>query len=126
MKNVRVLDCTLRDGGRIIDCAFQNQEIKEISQRLADAKIDIIELGFLRDWRKVEYKGNSTFFTDVDQIRPFVNRNKKNIIYAAFVDFGMPDIRRYIREWKRSTDVVFTKEFRKYCLRNCMKMISRL
>ena len=92
MKNVRGLDCTLRDGGRIIDCAFQNQEIKEISQRLADAKIDIIELGFLRDWRKVEYKENSTFFTDVDQIRPFVNRNKKNIIYAAFVDFGMCDI----------------------------------
>ena len=92
MKNVRVLDCTLRDGGRIIDCAFPKQEIKEISQRLADAKIDIIELGFLRDWRKVEYKGNSTFFTDVDQIRPFVNRNKKNIIYAAFIDFGMCDI----------------------------------
>ena len=37
----------------------------------------------------------------------------------------MPDIRRYIREWKRSTDAVFTKESRKYCLRNCMKMISR-
>lgn len=92
MKNIRILDCTLRDGGRIIDCAFDDQETKEISNRLADAKIDIIEVGFLRDWRKVDYKGNSTFFTDVDQIRPFVNRNKKNTIYAAFIDYGMCDI----------------------------------
>ena len=92
MKNVRVLDCTLRDGGRIINCAFPNQEAKEISYRLADAKIDIIEIGFLRDWRKVDYKGDSTFFTDVDQMRPFVDKSKKNTIYAAFVNFGMCDI----------------------------------
>lgn len=92
MKNVRVLDCTLRDGGRIIDCAFPDQEVKEISCRLANAKIDVIEIGFLRDWRKIEYKGNSTFFTDVEQMRPFVNRSKKNTLYTAFIDFGMCDI----------------------------------
>lgn len=92
MKNVRVLDCTLRDGGRIIDCAFPDREIKEIAFRLSEAKIDIVEVGFLRDWRKVHYQGNSTFFTDVDQIRPFVNRERKNTIFAAFIDFGMCDI----------------------------------
>lgn len=92
MKNIRILDCTLRDGGRIINCAFEDQETKEISNRLADAKIDIIEVGFLRDWRKVDYKGNSTFFTDVDQIKSFVNKDKKNTIYAAFIDYGMCDI----------------------------------
>ena len=26
MKKIRILDCTLRDGGRIINCAFKNQE----------------------------------------------------------------------------------------------------
>ena len=92
MKNVRVLDCTLRDGGRIIDCAFDDNETKDISNRLANAKIDIIEVGFLRDWRKVNYKGNSTFFTDVDQIRPFLNKEKKKTVYTAFIDFGMCDI----------------------------------
>lgn len=92
MKNIRILDCTLRDGGRIIDCAFEDQETREISFRLADAKIDIVELGFLRDWRKINYKGNSTFFTDVDQICPFINKEKNTTIYTAFVDFGMFDI----------------------------------
>lgn len=92
MKNIRILDCTLRDGGRIIDCAFPDQEIKEISDKLANAKIDIVEVGFLRDWKKVEYKGNSTFFTDVDQIRPFVDKSKTNVLYVAFIDYGMCDI----------------------------------
>lgn len=92
MKNVRILDCTLRDGGRIIDCAFPDTETKEISRRLAEAKIDIIEVGFLRDRRKVNYQGNSTFFTDVDQIRPFIDKEKKGILYTAFIDYGMCDI----------------------------------
>lgn len=92
MKNVRVLDCTLRDGGRIIDCAFEDQEIKEIAQRLEEANIDIIEVGFIRDGRKVHYEGNSTFFTDVNQIKPFIKRDNPNAIYTAFIDYGMCDI----------------------------------
>lgn len=91
MKNVRILDCTLRDGGRIINCAFPDEETVDIIKRLRNAKIDIVEVGFLRDARKVDYQGNSTFFTDVDQIRPFVNKDKK-VLYTAFIDYGMCDI----------------------------------
>lgn len=91
MKNVRILDCTLRDGGRIIDCAFPNREIREITSRLAKAKIDIVEVGFLRDWRNVNYVGDSTFFTATEQIIPFLDKSKKNVMYVAFVDYGMFD-----------------------------------
>lgn len=89
MKNIKLLDCTLRDGGRIIDCAFRDEEIKSITTRLTDAKIDIIEVGFLRDSRNVNYCGNSTFFTDVDQIKPFLHKGAAE--YVAFVDYGMFD-----------------------------------
>lgn len=91
MRNVRLLDCTLRDGGRIIDCAFPNDEIRGISDGLADAKVDIVEVGFLRDASRVDYRGGSTFFTDVDQIRPFVDRGRRNVLYVAFIDYGMFD-----------------------------------
>jgi 4-hydroxy 2-oxovalerate aldolase len=87
---IKVLDCTLRDGGRIINCAFKDSYIKEVSSGLAEAKIDIVEIGFLRDCRQMEYLGNSTFFTDVEQIVPFV-RKDCNTMYVAFVDFGMYD-----------------------------------
>ncbi len=91
MKNINVLDCTLRDGGRIIDCAFPDQEIKEITKKLVNAKIDIVEVGFLRDSRNVKYKGNSTFFTDVEQIIPFLDKSLQNSMYVAFIDYGMFD-----------------------------------
>lgn len=90
MKNVRILECTLRDGGRVINCEFPDDEIRNMTLRLADAKLDIIEVGFLRDYHNVTYKGNSTFFTDVDQIKPFLHKNG-HTLYVAFVDFGMFD-----------------------------------
>lgn len=91
MKNIRVLDCTLRDGGRIIDCAFPNEEIDALSEKLSNAKVDIIEIGFLRDRRNTIYEGNSTFFTDVNQIKPFIHKGKHNTMYVAFIDYGMFD-----------------------------------
>jgi len=90
MKNINILDCTLRDGGRVFDCAFLNNEIRQIAKKLADSKIDVVEVGFLRDKKEVEYKGNSTFFTDADQIRPFLDKSK-NCMYVAFIDYGMFD-----------------------------------
>ena len=91
MKNVRILDCTLRDGGRIFNCAFPDHEIEELISRLAKAKIDIIEVGFLRDEKVIEYKGNSTFFTSIEQIVPLLDRTSKNAMYTVFIDYGMYD-----------------------------------
>ena len=91
MRNIKVLDTTLRDGGRVIDCHFPDNEILDISKRLAASKIDIIEVGFLRDWRKVNYQGNSTFFTSVDQMKPFIDHANGKSIYVAFIDYGLFD-----------------------------------
>lgn len=113
MKNIQILDCTLRDGGRIIDCAFPDEEIREVSKKLANAKIDIIEVGFIRDNRKVDYKGNSTFFTDIDQMRPFVDKTKGNAVYVAFIDFGMCNIEELKKRDGTSIDGIrfgFTKK----------------
>ncbi len=90
MKNIRVLDCTLRDGGRVINCAFPDDETRGITAGLTEAKIDIIEVGFLRDHRNVNYNGNSTFFTDTEQIIPFLPEDRK-ALYTAFIDYGMFD-----------------------------------
>ena len=43
MNNVKLLDCTLRDGGRIINCEFQDLQTKRIIYDLQQAGIDIIE-----------------------------------------------------------------------------------
>lgn len=89
--NIKLLDCTLRDGGRILDCAFSYNEIKQITEKLTLARLDIVEVGFLRDRAKVRYTGNSTFFTDVEQITPFIPQRNKSTKYVAFIDYGMFD-----------------------------------
>jgi 4-hydroxy 2-oxovalerate aldolase len=112
MKNVKILDCTLRDGGRIINCAFKDAQIKRIAKNLADANIDIIEMGFLRDARNVKYEGNSTFFTCTEQIEPFIMRQQSEL-YVAFIDYGMFDFNTLSEYTGNSIDgirVGFTKK----------------
>lgn len=91
MRNISILDCTLRDGLRIIDCEFSDNKIKDVAKELTIAGIDVIEMGFLRDVRKVNYKGDSTFFTKASQISPFIPNSRQNKLYTAFIDYGMFD-----------------------------------
>ena len=62
---IEILDCTLRDGGRLIDCAFRDGQTRGIVERLMQANIDIIEVGFLRE--KAVYTGDSTFFHRIEE-----------------------------------------------------------
>lgn len=49
MNNIKILDCTLRDGGFVNDWNFGHHAIYNICNRLISANIDIVELGFLND-----------------------------------------------------------------------------
>lgn len=86
MKNVKLLDTTLRDGARIIDGEFSDAQIAGITSQLVRANIDIIEMGFLRG--NVEYNGNSIFFSRLEQIEKFIPQKRGNSMYVAFSDYG--------------------------------------
>ncbi len=112
MNNICLLDCTLRDGGRIIDCQFGEDEISGIIRNMEGSNIDIIEVGFIRDGRKKEYVAGSTFFTDVRQIQKYLGP-RNNTIYTAFIDYGMCDIDNLGEYDGKSVDGIrfgFTKE----------------
>ena len=47
MNNVKILDCTLRDGGYVNEWKFGKKAIKHILFNLAKSNTDIIECGFL-------------------------------------------------------------------------------
>lgn len=91
MKGVRILDCTLRDGGRVIDCLFGDKTISDIAKDLTLSGIDIVEMGFLRDSKIIEYHGEHTFFNKVSQIAPFIPAERKDAVYVAFIDLNMYD-----------------------------------
>lgn len=86
MRHVKVLDCTLRDGGYLIDAVFGDETIKGMIQRFTNAGINVIECGFLKD---EPHKKNSTIFSDVDEVREYLPENKtSNTSYVLLADYS--------------------------------------
>ncbi len=87
MRNIKLLDCTLRDGGFVNDWNFGYQNIISIFNRLVKSNIDIIELGFIDD-RRVFNKNKtinpSTSSFDII----FSQQDKKNSIVVGMIDYG--------------------------------------
>ncbi|GAA0378662.1 aldolase catalytic domain-containing protein [Paenibacillus motobuensis] len=86
---LRILDCTLRDGGYINDWQFGNQNIKDVLSSLTKANIDIIECGFLED---SVYNQERSFYSDVDQIEKLLPNERGDTEYVAMARFGFLDI----------------------------------
>lgn len=85
MKRVNILDCTLRDGGYLIDSQFGNTAIKGIIRGLTESGIDVIECGFLKD--EPHQEGN-TVFNNASQIRPFLPEDRRNASYVCLADYS--------------------------------------
>lgn len=80
MSPIKLLDCTLRDGGYINDWNFGYPTIKSIIKKLVDSQVDYVEVGFLRD---CEYDRNKTLYNNCAQIQPVLPQKKGNTIFTA-------------------------------------------
>lgn len=85
MKGVKLLDCTLRDGAYIVDGNFGDNSIKGIIRKLDEARVDIIECGWLKD---SEHKTDSTYFHLPSDLTPYIQNKNKNIIYSVMIDYN--------------------------------------
>ena len=47
--NIKLLDCTLRDGGYVNNFNFGEENINTIVNNLSTTNVDLIELGFLKN-----------------------------------------------------------------------------
>lgn len=63
---IKVLDCTLRDGGYVNNWEFGFENIQYIVSHLSSAKLDYIECGFLKD---VKYNHDKTVFSNIEQLQ---------------------------------------------------------
>ncbi|MEH7612543.1 aldolase catalytic domain-containing protein [Gottfriedia acidiceleris] len=83
MNNIKLLDCTLRDGGYINNWNFGKRTVKKVVEKLTQSNIDIIECGFLRD---VVYDNDTTIFNDIENIKELIQPKNKDTIYVAMID----------------------------------------
>ena len=101
MKNIEILDCTLRDGGYINDFRFGKAGIKKIISQLTISGIDIIECGFLEDG---EYNPDTSVFNRVEQISDFIPADRNHSMYVAMACYGEYDISQLSDYNEKSVD----------------------
>ena len=87
---MKILDCTLRDGGYIIDWNFGEGRILEIINNLAFAGIDYIECGFLKEEKTVNGK---TFFNSVGELEKLHLPDWNYMLMVNFGEYGIENFK---------------------------------
>lgn len=89
---LKVLDCTIRDGGLINDHQFNDDLVKAVYDTCTAAGIDYMEIGYKSD-KKVfaRSKFGDWKFCDEDHIRRIVGDNDSNVKLAVMADAEKTD-----------------------------------
>ena len=89
MRNIKLLDCTLRDGGYINDWDFGYVTIRNIVRKLVESQADYIEVGFLRD---CQHDKNKVLFNNCSEIEAILPEKRGNALFTAMALHNKYDI----------------------------------
>lgn len=89
MKNIKLLDCTLRDGGYINNWNFGNEKIKNILEKLQAANMDIIECGFITG---KEYNKDYSLYNNATDVNTVINKKEETTMHVAMIAIGEKEI----------------------------------
>lgn len=79
--DLKLLDCTLRDGGYINDWHWGYHKARSIISNLVKANVDVVEVGFLRN---VEgYDRDVTVCNQIEELNKLLPENKGNTMFSA-------------------------------------------
>ena len=87
--SIQILDCTLRDGGYINDWRFGRKTITSILDKLENAKIDIIECGFLTG---MVQDPECSLYNSVSGIEAVLPKRRHDSMYVAMIAIGEKEL----------------------------------
>lgn len=88
---IKLLDCTLRDGGHLNQSKFGENTIKSIIHGLEESRIDILEIGFVRN------TDVGSDYAAVNDIKDFEQRfllEQKNVEYCVMIQEDQYEIEK--------------------------------
>jgi len=88
MKNIKILDCTIRDGGYINNWEFEDKIVREAYRAVSDSGIDIFEIGFRSP---PNTKNGKWYFCNEENIRN-VTKGISGAKVGIMIDFGKFDL----------------------------------
>lgn len=121
MDNIKLLDCTLRDGGYINNWNFGYIPIKNIVKKLTESNVDYIEVGFLRD---CIYDKNKTLFNNCAEIQNVLPVKTGNGLYTAMALHNKYDINK-LEPYDGKTIDALRVTFHDYDIEKGLEFISK-
>lgn len=101
MNTVKMLDCTLRDGGYCNDWQFGRRTIQKIISGLEEAKIDYIECGFLTD--KTIHTPDISKFNFINELDEYLTNENvaDNLVFMLnYGEFNVENLPQYAKNCK--------------------------
>lgn len=93
-RNVELLDCTLRDGGIVIDFNYGTDRMEKIKQVLEASGVEYVECGYI-DEKKGSAEGRTCFDNEVSIEKTLLATGKKQgVQYVAMIDYGTFDVNK--------------------------------
>lgn len=126
MTNIRLLDCTLRDGGYCNNWTFGYNNIQKVVNDLLQANLDIIECGYIS--QKTEFNIDCTQYTSFDQVKQFIPENREGKIFVGMINYGefnIEDIPEYDGTSVEGIRVTFHKRERVEALEFCSELKNK-
>lgn len=124
MGEVRLLDCTLRDGGYVNDWEFGHNNLISVFERLVDAGVDIIEIGFLDDRRPFDI--NRSIMPDtISAGKIWEQVYRKPSMVVGMIDYGtckISNLQQCSESFIDGIRVIFKKHIMKEALDYCAEV----
>ena len=87
MQNIiKILDCTLRDGGIVTDFYYGKSIIQSVVDGLYRANVDYIELGYLDS--EVKRTEDYVVYNHIEEMEGIIPKDRKGIHFVAMCDVG--------------------------------------
>ena len=94
---IKILDCTIRDGGLMNNHLFDDKTVKAVYTACVDSGIDYMEMGYINSKRLfAPDKHGAWKFCTEDDVRRIVGENKTSLKLSAMADAEKSDYREDI------------------------------
>lgn len=106
-EKIKVLDCTIRDGGLINDHDFDLPFVREVYKAVSASGVDYIELGYKNSKKMFNEKEFGRWkFCDDDDIKKVIEGVRSKTKIAIMVDVGRVDIDDVLPKSKSPVDMI--------------------
>jgi len=106
MACIKLLDCTLREGGYVNNWEFGADNIENILISLENAGIDFIECGYLKS---VSYSHDKTLFNTLSDFAKLSHTHTSSKL-VLMINYGEYDI----KDIPNNINIIFRIAFKKY------------